>query len=39
MSAARAKAYLAFFQRALRDRTAPDQRRMRHILPENRLRS
>jgi acetyl-CoA carboxylase carboxyltransferase component len=34
-----AKRYLAYFQGPLKDWTAPDQRRMRHIVPENRLRS
>jgi acetyl/propionyl-CoA carboxylase alpha subunit/acetyl-CoA carboxylase carboxyltransferase component len=36
---ATAKRYLAYFQGPLKDWTAPDQRRMRHIVPENRLRS
>ncbi|MFO1162254.1 MAG: carboxyl transferase domain-containing protein [Reyranellaceae bacterium] len=34
-----AKRYLTYFQGPLKDWTAPDQRRMRHIVPENRLRS
>ena len=34
-----AKRYLAYFQGPLKEWTAPDQRRMRHIVPENRLRS
>ncbi|MFN4088090.1 MAG: carboxyl transferase domain-containing protein [Alphaproteobacteria bacterium] len=34
-----AKTYLAYFQGPLKDWTAPDQRRMRHIVPENRLRT
>ena len=34
-----AKRYLAYFQGPLKDWTAPDQRRMRHIVPENRLRT
>ena len=34
-----AKRYLAYFQGPLKGWTAPDQRRMRHIVPENRLRS
>ncbi|MCA8928758.1 MAG: carbamoyl-phosphate synthase large subunit [Alphaproteobacteria bacterium] len=33
-----AKKYLSYFQGKLPDWTAPDQRRMRHIVPENRLR-
>ena len=33
-----AKKYLGYFQGPLKDWTAPDQRRMRHIVPENRLR-
>jgi acetyl/propionyl-CoA carboxylase alpha subunit/acetyl-CoA carboxylase carboxyltransferase component len=33
-----AKKYLAYFQGALRDWEEPDQRRMRAIVPENRLR-
>ncbi len=33
-----AKQYLSYFQGATSDWTAPDQRRMRHIIPENRLR-
>jgi len=33
-----AKKYLSYFQGSLRDWKAPDQRRMRHIVPENRLR-
>jgi acetyl/propionyl-CoA carboxylase alpha subunit/acetyl-CoA carboxylase carboxyltransferase component len=33
-----AKKYLGYFQGRLTDWTAPDQRRMRHIVPENRLR-
>ncbi|MEQ9123295.1 MAG: carboxyl transferase domain-containing protein, partial [Alphaproteobacteria bacterium] len=35
---AEAKRYLAYFQGRLKDWTAPDQRRMRKIVPENRLR-
>ncbi len=35
---AAAKRYLAYFQGALPEWTAPDQRRMRRIVPENRLR-
>jgi len=34
-----AKRYLAYFQGPLKEWAAPDQRRMRHIVPENRLRS
>src|SRR3546814_18294229 len=34
-----AKTYLAYFQGPLKDWTAPDQRRSRHIVPENRLRT
>ena len=34
-----AKTYLAYFQGPLKGWTAPDQRRMRHIVPENRLRT
>ena len=34
-----AKRYLAYFQGPLKGWTAPDQRRMRHIVPENRLRT
>jgi acetyl/propionyl-CoA carboxylase alpha subunit/acetyl-CoA carboxylase carboxyltransferase component len=34
-----AKRYLTYFQGPLKDWTAPDQRRMRHIVPENRLRT
>ncbi len=34
-----AKRYLTYFQGPLKGWTAPDQRRMRHIVPENRLRS
>ena len=34
-----AKRYLAYFQGPLKEWTAPDQRRMRHIVPENRLRT
>ena len=34
-----AKRYLAYFQGPLKSWTAPDQRRMRHIVPENRLRT
>jgi len=33
-----AKKYLAYFQGPLKEWSAPDQRRMRHIVPENRLR-
>jgi acetyl/propionyl-CoA carboxylase alpha subunit/acetyl-CoA carboxylase carboxyltransferase component len=33
-----AKKYLSYFQGRLKDWKAPDQRRMRHIVPENRLR-
>ncbi|MCC6921370.1 MAG: carbamoyl-phosphate synthase large subunit [Alphaproteobacteria bacterium] len=33
-----ARKYLAFFQGSLKDWTAADQRRLRHIIPENRLR-
>ena len=33
-----AKRYLAFFQGPLAEWTAPDQRAMRHLVPENRLR-
>lgn len=33
-----AKQYLAFFQGDLAQWTAPDQRRLRHVIPENRLR-
>lgn len=33
-----AKQYLSYFQGPLKDWTAPDQRRMRQIVPENRLR-
>ncbi len=33
-----ARKYLAFFQGAVNDWTAADQRRLRHIVPENRLR-
>lgn len=36
---ATAKRYLTYFQGPLKDFTAPDQRHMRHIVPENRLRS
>ena len=35
---AAAKRYLSYFQGPLADWTAPDQRRLRHIVPENRLR-
>ncbi len=35
---AAAKRYLAYFQGPLADWSAPDQRRMRRIVPENRLR-
>lgn len=34
-----AKRYLAYFQGPLKEWIAPDQRRMRHIVPENRLRT
>ena len=34
-----AKRYLAYFQGPMKGWTAPDQRRMRHIVPENRLRT
>jgi acetyl/propionyl-CoA carboxylase alpha subunit/acetyl-CoA carboxylase carboxyltransferase component len=34
-----AKRYLAYFQGPLKAWAAPDQRRMRHIVPENRLRT
>lgn len=33
-----AKQYLAYFQGPMKEWSAPDQRRMRHIVPENRLR-
>ncbi|WP_293678454.1 carboxyl transferase domain-containing protein [uncultured Phenylobacterium sp.] len=33
-----ARKYLAFFQGAMPDWTAADQRRLRHVIPENRLR-
>jgi len=33
-----AKKYLSYFQGPTDDWTAPDQRRLRHIIPENRLR-
>lgn len=33
-----AKKYLSYFQGPLKEWKAPDQRRMRHIVPENRLR-
>ncbi len=33
-----AKKYLSYFQGPIADWTAPDQRRLRHIVPENRLR-
>ena len=33
-----AKRYLSYFQGRFKDWKAPDQRRMRHIVPENRLR-
>lgn len=32
-----AKKYLSYFQGRLRDWTAPDPRRLRHVVPENRL--
>ncbi|WP_179401042.1 carboxyl transferase domain-containing protein [Burkholderia guangdongensis] len=35
---AAARRYLAFFQGATRDWRAPDQRALRHVVPENRLR-
>lgn len=35
---AAAKTYLSYFQGPTKDWIAPDQRRMRHIVPENRLR-
>ena len=33
-----AKKYLSYFQGPVSDWVAPDQRRMRHVIPENRLR-
>ncbi len=33
-----AKQYLSYFQGPIKEWTAPDQRRLRHIVPENRLR-
>ncbi len=33
-----AKQYLSYFQGAVADWEAPDQRRLRHVVPENRLR-
>ena len=33
-----AKKYLSYFQGSMRDWEAPDQRRLRHAVPENRLR-
>jgi acetyl/propionyl-CoA carboxylase alpha subunit len=33
-----AKRYLSYFQGPLADWTAPDQRRLRHVVPENRVR-
>ena len=36
---AAAKRYLSFFQGNTKDWSAPDQRAMRHIVPENRLRA
>ena len=33
-----AKRYLSYFQGALAEWSAPDQRRLRHVIPENRLR-
>ena len=33
-----AKQYLSYFQGPVKEWTAPDQRRLRHIVPENRLR-
>ena len=33
------KQYLSYFQGPVADWTAPDQRRMRHIIPENRVRT
>jgi acetyl/propionyl-CoA carboxylase alpha subunit/acetyl-CoA carboxylase carboxyltransferase component len=35
---AKAKQYLSYFQGTLTDWTAPDQRRLRSVIPENRLR-
>ncbi|HOA27661.1 MAG TPA: carboxyl transferase domain-containing protein, partial [Arachnia sp.] len=35
---ATAKKYLSYFQGAVKDWEAPDQRQLRHIIPENRLR-
>ena len=37
-SVAVAKTYLSYFQGAIEDWEAPDQRRLRHIVPENRVR-
>ena len=37
-SVAVAKAYLSYFQGAIEDWEAPDQRPLRHIVPENRVR-
>ncbi|MBM3140371.1 MAG: carbamoyl-phosphate synthase large subunit [Chloroflexi bacterium] len=36
---AAAKQYLGYFQGPIDEWTAPDQRRMRHIIPENRVRT
>ncbi len=36
---AAAKKYLSYFQGPIEPREAPDQRRMRHIIPENRVRT
>jgi len=33
-----AKKYLSYFQGSIEDWEAPDQRRLRHVIPENRLR-
>ncbi len=33
-----AKQYLSYFQGPIKDWKAPDQRRLRHVIPENRLR-
>jgi acetyl/propionyl-CoA carboxylase alpha subunit/acetyl-CoA carboxylase carboxyltransferase component len=33
-----AKKYLSYFQGAMRNWSEPDQRRLRHVIPENRLR-
>lgn len=33
-----AKKYLSYFQGAIKDWQAPDQRKLRHVVPENRLR-